>query len=102
MAESVAPQAPYVKTVSMISPTDCILNPAKMSKMALGVAAVPSNCESVLGSSPDLHHKVPHISLNVENSSAQSQVSEFSSLLDPGSSNAMRPCSDDMDLESDS
>ena len=61
MADNVAQQIDVeeevpVKSVTITSPCDSILNPAKLSKIGAG-SAVPSSCEPILGSSPDLPHK---------------------------------------------
>ena len=46
-----------VSVVSILSPEDNILNPAKLSKNDSGAAIPSSSCQSLLGSSPVLHHK---------------------------------------------
>ena len=105
------------QTVRITSPSDNILNPAKMSMIWAG-SAVPGSCEPMLGSSPDLPHKLAggncgsdFSSQNLESgdveevfsqygssispyfSSGQgkSESADFGSFSDAGSSNAMRP-----------
>ena len=107
--------------VTIMSPNDSILHPAKFSRLT--DSAVPSSCEGLLGSSPELPHKdargssqvlVPLtedvLKLRLEGedhslygssispilSSEQEESEQFS---DAGSSNAIRPASADMDLE---
>ena len=115
-----------LKSVSITSPSDNILNPAKLSKLGTG-SAVPTSCESVLGSSPDLPHKdargVPSSDLSASQSlgvekveevftqygssispypssgQGKNESAEFESFSDAGSSNAMRPDSATSDLE---
>ena len=47
--------------VSMITPIDSILKPIKLARSDSGLA-IPTSCESLFGSSPDLHHKDPGFS----------------------------------------
>ena len=44
--------------VTMKSPSDSVLNSAKLSRNESG-SAIPTSCESLYGSSPDLPHKDP-------------------------------------------
>ena len=90
-----------MKTVTIKAPIDCIFNPANPAKLSkLTGTAVASSSEAIMGSSPDLPHKLAHVSSDFEGSSGQDQLSEFSMpFTDPGSSNAMRPDSASMDLE---
>ena len=46
--------------VTIKSPEDCVMNPFKLAKHNSG-GAIPSSCESVFGSSPELTHKGPHV-----------------------------------------
>ena len=100
--------------VTMTNPSDCFLNSAKLSKLSVGVA-VAVNCETPLGSSPELPHKVAHVNTSVEDLLSQSKwgssispatssgqfplSGDSMSFDDPGSSNAMKPGSASMDLE---
>ena len=47
--------------VTIKSPVDSVLNPAKLSRNDSG-SAIPTSCESLFGSSPDLPHKDPGLS----------------------------------------
>ena len=114
-----------LRTVRIALPCDNILNPAKLSKIGAG-SAVPSSCEPLLGSSPDLPHKVaggnpssdfsPHrldgekveevftqygssISPYLSSGQGKSESADLESFSDAGSSNAMRPDSASSDLE---
>ena len=45
-----------VMSVNIKSPDDSVINSAKLSKHESG-AVIPSSCETLLATSPDLHHK---------------------------------------------
>ena len=128
VADDVEEETDSLKSVSITSPSDNILNPAKLSKLGTG-SAVPTSCESVLGSSPDLPHKdargLPSSDLSasqklgldkVEEVSTQygssispnslsgqgtSESADLGSFSDAGSSNAMRPLSACSSLKSE-
>ena len=76
--------------VTIKAPVDSILSPFKCARHDSG-PAIPSSCESVFGSSPDLPHKDPHVQLlpvrsdtGPEVSSLQSPVStQFGSSICP-------------------
>ena len=81
-----------------------------MSGNFVGLVAVPSSCEGLLGSSPDLPRKDARGTPLSVLSSAQSESLEheqdveiesadFGSFSDVGSSNANRPESADMELD---
>ena len=76
-----------LKSVKIFSPSDNIVNPAKVLRLEVGSAVLGSG-DPQLGSSPDLHHKDPRPS--------QSQSTDVESLSDAGSSNAFRPGSDSL------
>ena len=76
-----------LKSVTIFSPSDNIVNPAKVLRLEVG-SAVLGRGDPQLGSSPDLHHKDPRPS--------QSQSTDVESLSDAGSSNAFRPGSDSL------
>ena len=92
--------------------SDSFLSPAKLSKMTAG-SAIPSNSEAVLGTSPDLPHKVAKVgevfsqfgsSISPEHSTLQdlSQSGPLVSFSDAGSSNNFRPDSSEQVSESSS
>ena len=51
-------EASKVAGVSMKTPIDSILKPVKLARGDNG-SAIPTSCEALFGSSPDLHHKDP-------------------------------------------
>ena len=127
VADDVEEETDSLKSVSITSPSDNILNPAKLSKLGTG-SAVPTSCESVLGSSPDLPHKdargLPSSDLSASQKLGLDKVEEVSTqygssispnslsgqgtsesadldFSDAGSSNAMRPLSACSSLKSE-
>jgi hypothetical protein len=116
-----------VKSVTISSPCDNILNPAKLSKLGAG-SAVPGSCETLLGTSPDLPHKAARgnfsswdnsdtqgleddkveevfsqygssISPSLSSKLGESETADLEPFSDAGSSNAMRPESASLNLE---
>ena len=91
-------------SVKITTPTDSILNPAKFAKLPSG-PVIPSCSVNLLSGSPELTHKLAHVTptqweiSSSPGSSSGTQSGDSLPFSDPGSSNAMRPGSGSLDLK---